>query len=401
MYNIPSLLFADKNGNIYDHPTLKMTGKTNSFDIVPYETELTELPKNHKIKFLEGAVPLGYDQERAKIVEFEGGFPVYITTPKGYLRVLMPSFKAFNNNILQPDEYTAVGFMEDTFYFPGIKADVLTEDISEKNGTFKDKIVKYEYANNKLVNYLIKMSKKTFGEIETLTPFGNEIIFDFRYFGETTPSEVYELLNIYSKEQKFPVVTFKNIALSDNIFEIFVDSLKLTSKLDSLTINIQNPIVPSNQMKKILEYPPNSITIPFISSLNSLISSKISDTIGLMKNHNESIQKLIELFQRYGTNVFVDLLILPGFTDTEGNIQNLVDFLNTYRINSLKLSNMKINPNRIFEGVESLKEELLGIRTMLKKLKKECKELKFSVFVRHKDFFLKDSNLPDLKRRRK
>lgn len=401
MYNIPSLLFADKNGNIYDHPTLKMTGKTNSFDIVPYETELTELPKNHKIKFLEGAVPLGYDQERAKIVEFEGGFPVYITPPKGYLRVLMPSFKALNNNILQPDEYTAVGFMEDTFYFPGIKADLLTEDISEKNGTFKDKIVKYEYANNKLVNYLIKMSKKTFGEIETLTPFGNEIIFDFRYFRETTPSEVYELLNIYSKEQKFPVVTFKNIALSDNIFEIFVDSLKLTSKLDSLTINIQNPIVPSNQMKKILEYPPHSITIPFISSLNSLISSKISDTIGLMKNHNESIQKLIELFQRYGTNVFLDLLILPGFTDTERNIQNLVDFLNTYRINSLKLSNMKINANKIFEGVESLKEELLGIRTMLKTLKKGCKELKFSVFGRHKDFLLKDTNLPDLKRRRK
>lgn len=400
MYNIPNLLFADKNGNIYDHPTLKMTGKTNSFDIVPYETELTELPSKHKINFLEGAVPLGYDQEKARIVEFEGGFPVYITPPKGYIRVLMPSFKMLKNTNMLHEEYTAVGFTDDTFYFPGIKVDILTEDITEIL-SFKDIIAKFDQTNNRLIKNFLKMSRKTFGEVETLTPFGNEIILDFKYLGEVKSSEIYELIDIYCREQKLPVVTFRNVSSSENSFDSFIEVLRLCSKLSPLTINVDNPILPNAQIKKILEYQPHSITIPLISPSDSFLVKNVSLALGLGEKHNDNVQKITEIFEKYGTHIFINLLTLPGFTDRSGNVQNIVDFLNTYRINSLKLSNMKTDISTVFQGEESLKEELLGIRTMLKMLKKSCKGLRFSVFGRHKDFFLKDTNLPDLKRRRK
>ncbi len=44
MYDIPNLLFADRQGNIYDHPHLKMTVRSENYNFVPYEIELIELP---------------------------------------------------------------------------------------------------------------------------------------------------------------------------------------------------------------------------------------------------------------------------------------------------------------------------------------------------------------------
>jgi hypothetical protein len=77
----------------------------------------------------------------------------------------------------------------------------------------------------------------------------------------------------------------------------------------------------------------------------------------------------------------------------------MLDFLNAYDIDLIQLRNLNIDPDFLFGKVKFKKEEILGIKNMLKLIKKKKKNIKFGYFNRTKENFHKDLGLPDLKRR--
>lgn len=397
MYNIPNLLFADKNGNIYDHPKLKMCCRTNNFNIVPYESELEELPKFSKIKFIEGAKPLGYDQETAKIVEFDGGFPIYTTPSKGYLRVSLPAFKKNEKTILTNEAHTPIGFMDEKFYFSAIKVDIQTSDINQTK-SFKDIFMGYR-GNNSLICHFAKMSKAIYRDIENLTPLGNELILDTFYLENNSANELTEMINFLNDNQKDLVITFSNLT-QEKVISKICDCLKQIKKDDNLTINIEPYQINLETIKSILSSDIDLITLN-ISSLNNSFAHSMLGFHQEYETYFKYAQKLIDASKIYGFEIILNLSVLPGFTDIKPNVESLIDFLSTYNINFMKLSNMAIYGDIFFKSDKILEEEILGIINMLKEIRKKCKTLQFGAFTRSKKYIYKDNGLPDLKRRKK
>lgn len=396
-YNIPNLVFSDKRGNIYDHPTLKMCCRTNNFNIVPYESEIEELPKSAKLKYIENAKPLAYEPESAKIVEFDTGFPVYTSTPKGFLRTALPAFKKPENFNYIKDTYTAVGFLDEKFYFTAIRIDLLTSAITE-DMSMRNILQKFQ-EKNPLIKHFSTLSKNIFEKIENLTPLGNELILDTSFIKENRSSDIAEMINILNENQKDLIITFSNLTQEDIISKIS-DLLTLVNKNENLTINIEPYIINIDTFKPILNSDIDLITIN-ISSLNNKIAH---DMLGFHQEYEtyfNNAQKLIDISKRYKFEIVLNLNVLPGFTDIFSNIQSFVDFISTYNLNYIKLSNMENNFEIFFNTEHILQEEILGIRNMLKYIKKNYKTVKFGAFTRSKKYLYKDTGFPDLKRRRR
>jgi hypothetical protein len=397
MYKIPNLLFADKKGQIYDHPTLKMCCKTNIFNIVPYESELEELPKYSKIKFIENAKPYAYDQESAKIIEFDGGYPIYVVPPKGYLRVSLPAFLKTKDSKPINEACTAVGFMDEKFYFSAIKIDILTSDITQAK-SFKDILSTYSGSNN-LIRHFAKMSRSIYKDIENLTPLGNELILDTYYLENNSVQEISEMINFLNNSQKDLVITFANLT-QDKIIQKVCDCIKEIKKNDNITINIEPYQINIDTIKSILNSEIDLVTLN-ISSLNNSIAHNILGFHQEYETYFKNAQKLIDISKTYNFEIILNLNILPGFTDIRPNVQSLIDFITTYNLNFLKLSNMAIDSDIFFKSGTILEEEILGVKNMLKELKKKCKSIKFGAFTRSKKYLYKDTGLPDLKRRKR
>lgn len=396
-YNIPNLVFSDKRGNIYDHPTLKMCCRTNNFTIVPYESELEELPKHTKLKYIENAKPLAYEPETAKIIEFDAGFTVYTSTPKGFLRTALPAFRKPENFNYIKDSYAAIGFWEDKFYFSGIKIDLLTSDITE-HISMKNILQKFQ-EKNPLIKHFSTLSKNIFEKIENLTPFGNELILDTFFIKDNRSEDIVEMINILNENQEDLIITFSNLA-QDNIIIKISDVIKRINKNNNLTLNIEPYIINIDTFKPILNSDIDLVTVN-ISSFNNKIAHDILGFQQEYETYLDNAQKLIDIAGRYDFEIVLNLNILPGFTDILSNVESFVDFLSTYNLNFVKFSNMEDNFEMFYNTKHVLQEEILGIRNMLKYIKKNYKTVKFGAFTRSKKYICKDTGLPDLKRRRR
>ena len=65
---LPYMLFADKNGNIYDHPYYRMVGITGSSQVIIRSEDLIILPTFSKLFFIPDCPPLGLDPETGEIM---------------------------------------------------------------------------------------------------------------------------------------------------------------------------------------------------------------------------------------------------------------------------------------------------------------------------------------------
>src|SRR6056297_1006816 len=79
----PYLVYADKKGNIYDHPELLMLSRKKGEFQPPRPDELIPLPEGSDVFFLPKRNALGFDPETGKIIELDH-YPVAAFVCPGY-----------------------------------------------------------------------------------------------------------------------------------------------------------------------------------------------------------------------------------------------------------------------------------------------------------------------------
>ncbi|MDI7259599.1 MAG: radical SAM protein, partial [Thermodesulfobacteriota bacterium] len=63
-FEYPSLLFSDPDGKIFDHPNLKIAGRSGDRIVLPNPSELVPLPRGSQLFTLPGRKPVGWDEEK-------------------------------------------------------------------------------------------------------------------------------------------------------------------------------------------------------------------------------------------------------------------------------------------------------------------------------------------------
>lgn len=356
MYNIPYLVTADKNGNVYDHPYLRSSFKTNMFNIVPYELEMIPMPANCSLRFLKGT-PYAYDPNQAKIIEFGGGFPVYTELPPGFLRMLMISFVPSDNIQVAYSHFSPVGWMNDTFVVPAIKIEEkikLKQDIFDQLKALIHGSEHLKFLNNKFMLDYLKASEIVVTHLPDL-------------------SHIRPIIELFEKNSINHVLTLKNI---------FDDTLINKIRSQSTTVNIEVESYNVETGKKIQFLETDAITF-IINSFNPDFYQN--------KNSFDNLIRLFEIAEKNNLYISINLNTLPGFTDLSKEWEKMQEFLTTFKIEHLKLRHMAISPDNFFSEHRIENSEILGLKNMLKYIKKKFKTLKIGYFSRSReDFYLAD-----------
>jgi molybdenum cofactor biosynthesis enzyme MoaA len=430
MYNIPNLLFADKNGQIFDHPSLKMTVRSENFNFVPYELEMIELPKCSRLYFIPNSKPIAYNQETAKLEEFDGGLAVSAFLDPGYLRLFLPTYKKTKDFFLPLYAYTAVGWMDGKFVVPAIKVDDdskwnpanydYTDKLKEKVNPLLEKYPEnrlYKHLSHCALEYHCTAAKNVFYRrwecpIPTAPTCNSRCLGCISLQENTsiespqkridfipTPEEIAEVALNHYEVAKEPIISFGQGCEGDPIVvgDIIAKAVKLIKKsAPDLTVNFNSNCSKPDTMKMLYDAGLDSIRV----SLNSVIESTYNAYYEPVGYSLEDVFKSIELANKYNVYVALNYLTIPGMNDRESETNALIDFLNAYKIDLIQLRNLNIDPDMIFTKFKFKTEEIFGIKNMLKLIKKKHKKIQFGYFNRTRYNFYKDTGLPNLKRRK-
>jgi hypothetical protein len=63
-FEYPRLVLSDSEGNVFDHPFLRMAGRSGNHLVLPPFSELVPLPMGSQLFTLPGRIPIGWDEER-------------------------------------------------------------------------------------------------------------------------------------------------------------------------------------------------------------------------------------------------------------------------------------------------------------------------------------------------
>lgn len=431
MYEIPNLVYADKNGNIYDHPELKMVVRSENYNFVPYELELIEIPECTTFYYLPGTHPIAYNQEKASLEEFTRGYALSVFLPPGYLRLFLPAYKKYTNQIFPLYAYTAVGWLNGKFVVPAIKVDKDNKwnpKLFDFTNRLKSKVdaVLQKYPDNRLYKQLSKCAleyhctaaKNVFyGRWEC--PMPTSPTCNSRCVGcislqpaECCPSpqqridfiptvdEIVEVALNHYEVAEDPIISFGQGCEGDPIMvaDVIAKAISIIKKkAPDLTINFNSNCSNPEKMKMIYDAGVDSIRV----SINSFVETTYNSYYNPVGYKLDDVLKSIELANKYNVYVSLNYLMMPGINDRESEINALIDFLSAYKVELIQLRNLNIDPDYLFSKLKFKTEEIIGLKNMLKLIKKKFKHIKFGYFNRPKKDFYKDFGLPNLKTRRK
>jgi len=97
----------------------------------------------------------------------------------------------------------------------------------------------------------------------------------------------------------------------------------------------------------------------------------------------------IDLAGKRGKFVSINYLNLPGFTDSKGEVAALLSFLANHPVQMIQWRNLNFDPVRYWQimGKPSPEQELVGMNTVLEKVRKAFPSLQFGYFNPPKEKF--------------
>ena len=132
-FQYPSLIFSNSKGKIFDHPTLKLAGRSGDHFLLPHASELVPLPKGSQLFTLPGRVPIGWDEEKGSFTSSERVMmdrrelsctAVAAFLPPGYIRTLLPATQLKPRAPTLPLwAYSSVGWEGGRFWATGLLID--------------------------------------------------------------------------------------------------------------------------------------------------------------------------------------------------------------------------------------------------------------------------------------
>ena len=408
----PKLLIADKKGEIYDVPFLEATGMKGGehFRLASYD--LVELHPDSELFVLPGRNPIGYDPSLGKYVELERNplvhekekcSPVAAFLAPGYTSTYSAScLQKAKTRQLPLFSYSAVAFHKGRFYSAGILVD--REKRQELKGMdmrlVRKNVKKFRklFPGNRFVRHLEGCAlcygcpaAKNFFLQRYECPLPTSPTCNARCMGcisyqpekgcsvtqprikfVPAPEEVAEAAIFHIRNVKDPVVSFGQGCEGEPLMVkgILERSIKLIRKATSkgiinLNTNASKPEVIQWLFDAGLDsirVSMNSFQEPFYTTYYKPRGYGFKDVITSVKYAKKS-----------GKFASINYLVMPGFTDWTKEVKAFLCFLEKTGANMIQWRNLNYDPLAYFNKLKVFprKEDMIGVRELMGKVKKE------------------------------
>ena len=421
----PQLVLSDPEGNIFDHPSLKLSGRSGDRFFLPHPSELAPLPKGSQLFTLPGRIPVGWDEEKRSFVssrkvelrskEVEC-IAVAAFLPPGYIRTLLPATKLEPKAPILPLwAYSAVVWKDGKFWATGLFIDPnphWNPKYFENDRFLKRKVHTFlsEAPKNRLLQQLSRCALE-------YHCFAAKNVFSRRWECPlpTSPScnaacigcislqpseccpasmerirfvptvdEVLEVALPHLEEAEDAIVSFGQGCEGEPLMQwrLLERSIReLRERTDRGTINLNTNGSFPDRVTKLCDAGLDSVRV-------TLNSPHLKFYKRYHRPRGYSFGEVVDsLVQAKGKGIYtsINLLVFPGFTDRETEIEGLMRLIQKTNLNLIQMRNLNIDPDLYLKTVG--RGEGMGISKMIDILKKEFPSLQFGYFNRTKENF--------------
>jgi pyruvate-formate lyase-activating enzyme len=424
-FEYPRLIFSDPGGNIFDHPSLSLSGRSGNRFLIPHPSELVPLPEGSQLFTLPGRIPIGWDEEkrtfvvskkirlREKQVEC---MAVAAFLPPGYIRTFLPATQLLPKAPTLPLwAYTAVGWRDGKFLATGLFIDPnphWNPKYFQNDHLLKRKVHTFLSKNpeNRLLRQLSKCAleyhcfaaKNVFlRRWECPLPTSPSCNADCVGCISLQPSEccpasqeriafvptVDEVLSVafpHLEEAEDPIVSFGQGCEGEPLMQwrlLERSIFELRRKTDQGTINLNTNGSFPKRLVKLCDAGLDSVRVT-LNSPHLKFYKRYHRPRGY--SLGEVLDSLVEAKEK-GIYTSINLLVFPGFTDREEEVEGLIELIRETHLDLIQMRNLNIDPDLYLKTMG--KGEGIGIPKMIEVLKKEFPSLQFGYFNRTKKHF--------------
>jgi len=423
------MVFSDPKGRIYDHPNLCMAAQSGTERLPGHTDELTPLPEGSQLFTLPGRYPVGWDPESKSFVTVKETViearrvectAVAAFLAPGYLRCLLPATHLKKKRPILPLwAYGAVGWKEDGFWASGICLDPnphwhprFFRDDEKLVIRVRDLLRRHprnrflQHLSNCALGYHCFAAKNVFyrrwefpvptsptcnakclGCLSFQRPGGCKASHE-RISFVPTAEEIVEVTVPHLEKAEAPIVSFGQGCegeplLQDQLLEKTIAGLRQRTSRGTINVNTNgsSPRVVDRLARAGLD----SMRITLGSATPKHYTRYHQPEGYRFKDVVESIRRAKER----EVYVSLNLLVFPGFTDLENEIDSLIRLIRTTGVDMIQMRNLNIDPDWYLKKLGRLTSRSIGVSNMLTLLREALPHLAIRYFNVTKESFRK------------
>lgn len=405
----PQMVFADEQGNIFDHPHLKMLCRKGRSLELPRPDELIPLPEGSDFFLLPKRRAIGLDPDTGLVECLEENAVAAFVCP-GYT---ISSTAAYQTNQIAPKlplfAYGALGFVQGRFYVCAKRVDLDTRQVflGIPQKRIQDGAHRWlkTFPKNRLVTHLAKCAltyccpaarNLALGRFEAPIPTAQAC--NARCIGcishqpedsgfpatqnrinfRPTAKEICEIMDEHARHERRPIFSFGQGCEGDPLTEAetiikAVSQFRAHHGPGTVNVNtnagIPSAIVPLAQAGlSSIRVSLNSARIGVYESYYRPQSYRFSDVVASM-----------ELAKQNNLFVSLNYLFFPGINDTEEELEALSLLIDQTHLDFIQMRNLNLDPD-VYLGLMPEPGTCMGLSHFIKRLKKNHPWLRFGYF---------------------
>lgn len=385
----PRLIFADRTGNIVEHPRLEMVGSEAGRWRRIEDEEWIPLPEGSELFVLPGRLPVGFDPVKKKFAVVDrnpygkNGMvqAVAASVAPAHTALLSAAYKTQKSAPILPlFSYAAVGWFKGQFVTAAIRVDpdkrqdvkhLNLEKIRSQAGLYMK-----QHRHNRLIHHLARCAltyacpaARNFFSKRWEAPLPSSPVCNARCLGcislqenslipstqqrikfVPSPEELAEVAVMHLKKAPEPVVSFgqgcegEPLLVADTI-EVSIRLIREETPLGTINMNTNGSLV--NALEKLAGAGLQSVRV----SLNSLQPGYYYSYYRPRGYKFEDVKEFILRAKTLGLFVSINYFILPGVTDDPGEVEALERFLQTHPVDLIQTRNFNIDPEWYISSV--------------------------------------------------
>ena len=413
----PALVVADNKQKIFELPGFYACAQAGDKIWLPPQEELIPLPSGSKLFFLPDRYPVAFNIKKHCYEELRDFYPVAAFVPPGYTGLYSTAYKERKGARTLPlFSYSLVTYHRGAYYVAAIRVDrrknhdmraVDWKIVRQKVRTFKNtknRLIR-QLADCALTNFCPNAVNFFLGKYECPLPVSPSCnarcigCISFQPRGSCphtqprvtfvpTADEVAEIALLHIQTALNPVVSFGQGCEGEPLLEadIVRDAIRLIRRKTARgTIHMNTNASLSRQVRLLCKAGLDSMRV----SINS-VRPEFYQRYYLPRGYAfGDVRNSIAVAKQYKKFVSLNYLVMPGFTDREDEFEELVRFIRRTGIDMIQWRNLNYDPRRYFKRLKvSSNSRLLGIRAVMRQLRKRFPKLRFGYFNVPKEQFL-------------
>ncbi|KAF0196362.1 MAG: Radical SAM domain-containing protein [Bacillota bacterium] len=396
-----TLVYADKNGLVYDDPQYGAVSRTGSLLIEPTAEEFIPMPKGSSLVVLPGRAPVALD-DQGNIVLYprSGAQTVAALLPQGYLRTLLPAYKRVQE-VLPLFGYASVAWREGQFWVAASAvadtADLYRWDPALFNTYNLESLVeerKNEFAGNRVLAQLAHCSLEygcftaqniIYRRFEAGLPLSPVCNANCVGCISLQPSECcpspQNRIDFLPTVEEVATLAVKHLTGGGDMVSFgqgcegeplvqgelaaeIIGTVRSSTKQGRINANTNAGNFAG--VKAVVDAGIDSLRV----SLNTPRQEGYNTYYRQQGYSFADVVRSVKYAREQGVFVSINLLVLPGVSDREEEVEALLKFIEETNVNQVQFRNLNIDPDVYLNLMPKAQGEILGMLTLVEAVRK-------------------------------